>query len=375
MATYTDAFGHGATATVEAPAPRTIPTAVINATEIRLDVNPTPSSISQYISQMTGQSDQDLFRWSVEVLWILLLASVPFVFIKAVRQKRRNVAAKAREREWAASLRNLWLTPSWFTFFGLCDLYILGVLPKGPWKAKPDKSLKSWPEKRYLRRLIHMGIVPLYIQDGGLDTRREKAPELADEGIGIKLPKYVQSKRRAYFEFLVPQARGYSKPEYQWENPRTTPFKQFIHALLTNRHSYIVNVSASGTDFAIDSSHPANTRTSPLEVGATSCMEALIPFKSDRILQPAKGQAKQTIDEFMEPGFAPLLETKGCPVVRVEVPDYRKRKLDEWVYGMAQQCGLGMVWTEDSLHAHASQWILENNLELPPYLIPLDDRV
>jgi hypothetical protein len=317
----------------------------------------------------------NMLRYIGEGSWILALLSVFLAFYLAHRRQQHLTATSARDRRRTAKVTRLWRTSSWPTFFGLCDLYILGQLPVGPWKKEVDKSLKAWPEKRYLRRLVHMGIVPLYIQDGGIETRQEQTLKLSHDSPRITLPKYVQSKRRACFEFLIPMARGYSEPEYRWNDRRTHPFKRFVRTLLENHHNYLVTVSSVVPDVVFDSSHPPEYRTRQLEVGASSWVKLLLPFKEDRILQPAKGQVAQDISEFLKEGVCPLLETQKCPVVRIEVLDYRKRRLDEWIYGVAQQSGLGDVWKYGTLHAYTSEWIQANGYRMPPYTIPEADRM
>jgi hypothetical protein len=59
--------------------------------------------------------------------------------------------------------------------------------------------------QRYaLQRLVETGIIPVYIYDGGISMDK-----LNDWGLQwtfpwIKLPWFVQAKRRAYFEFIIP---------------------------------------------------------------------------------------------------------------------------------------------------------------------------
>jgi hypothetical protein len=349
-------------------------TVYINTTETLLSVNP-PASKSSISEFLHPYSFSTLVDWAIEIFYIFLLATIPIAFLAAHRRKKTMLANKREESMRAATLADLWLTPSWMAFFGLCDLYILGVLPTGPWKGSAHKSLKAWDEKRYLRRLVHMGIVPLQIQDGGVGTRREKALEITERWPWVSPPIYVQSKRRSYFEFLVPMAKGYSQPKDLWRDPRTTPFKRFVQSLLHNHHGFSVTISNAAGDITIHNMHPEYDLQDPREVGASSLLQVLLPFKPDRVLQSHKGPDELDISDFIKPGFSPLLDTRGCPLLRIENVKFGKRRLDEWVYGMAQKAGLGRVWNEGALHAHASEWIRQNELELPEYLIPSKDRL
>ena len=344
----------------------------MNETLLSADRNP-PNPLSAYLHTLPKVNIMD---WLIELFYIFLLCTVPLAFLTAHRRRKALLAHKRSERLRAVTLADLWLTPSWMVFFGLCDLYMLGVLPTGPWKARAHASLKAWDEKRYLRRLVHMGIVPLAIQEGGVATRQERPLEVVEKWPYVNLPRYVQSKRRAYFEFLVPMAKGYSQPKDQWRDPRTTPFKILVNSLLRNRHGYLVTISNTRGDIPVQHSPAVAYFRRIRELGASSWLRFLLSLKSDRVLQPARGPNELDVSDFIRPGVSPLLDMHGCPLVRIEAPDFRRgKRFDKWVYGMAQEAGLVRVWGEDALHAHASEWIRQNELELPEYLIPRKDRL
>ena len=316
-----------------------------------------------------------ILDWLIEVFYLLLIATIPVAFTAAHRRKKIGLANKREESLRNVTLEDLWLTPSWMAFFGLCDLYILGIMPTGPWKAGARKSITAWNEKRYLRRLVHMGIVPLAIQDGGIGTRQETKLEVIEEWPYIKPPKHVRSQRRPYFEFLVPMAKGCNAPQDQWRDARTRSFHQFVHSLLDNHHGFFVTVAHAGDRVSLQHTYRLPHIQPVREMGASSWSRLILPFKTDRTLQPAKDPHALRVPDLVRPGVSPLLDTHGCPLVRIEGSHFSKRRLDEWVYGMAQESGLDRVWNEGVLHAHTSEWILQNELELPEYLIPERDRI
>lgn len=352
------------------------PTILTNATENPIDINATTQRLNALAQTFTGIPWDTLGFSFRELLWVLLVASVPFAFFLAYKRKQDLEEEKADEIDRKAAVANLWLTPSWMVLFGLCDLYILGILPYGPWKAALAKKLRTWPEKRFLRRLVHMGVIPLDIQSGGVETWREGNLTSSNAFPYMpSFPEYVQGKKRAYFEFLVLMARNYSLESYKFHDPRAEPFRNFIKRLRENHHGYRVCISGELNCNLTDVSDPPPDRTQPLEIGAKSWFEVLLPLKCDRILRKGKGAATEHVSNFIREDYCPLLDTRKCPLIRIEVPHYGRRRLDEWVYGVAQSAGLDRVWSEAALHAYASEWIQENEIELPEHLIPVKDRV
>jgi hypothetical protein len=56
----------------------------------------------------------------------------------------------------------------------------------------------------WLRRLLELGVIPPFIQDGGINTHRVNFTRFGwtTRFPWVKVPIYQQGKRRAYFEFL-----------------------------------------------------------------------------------------------------------------------------------------------------------------------------
>lgn len=330
---------------------------------------PTPAASRRSDGSGVGLLQAMVQQYILEFFLVLLVASVPVAYYNVQQRKKYQVARKRRRKRYGDRYAPLWWTESWPVLFGLYDLCILGVLPFSAWKEKTRRSIRAWYEKRYLRRLTLMGILPLYIQDGGLDTR--KKGELESDHPS-KFPQYVQSKKRAYFEFLVPKARGFTIGSSKFAG-QDMAYRVFVRRLFENRHGYRVCVSGELDGWETVCSDPPPDPDQPLEVGAESSVELMLPFKRDQVIQPGKGKDGQELTEFYEPDSCPLLETVRCPLVRIEAPHHERIRLDEWVYGVAQEVGLERVWKEGLLHSHVSTWIKECGLELPDHLVAARD--
>ncbi|KAF1936987.1 hypothetical protein EJ02DRAFT_427016 [Clathrospora elynae] len=59
-----------------------------------------------------------------------------------------------------------------------------------------------------LERLLKKGVIPLYIQDGSVLTEHMRPWGLSSKFLYVQLPVFQQSKKRAYFEFLIPCPGG-----------------------------------------------------------------------------------------------------------------------------------------------------------------------
>jgi hypothetical protein len=317
----------------------------------------------------------------VKVLYWLLVASIPPAYIFIQRQKKAIREEKSR-RAW---LEVLWKTNSWIAFFGFVDLYILGVLPNGPYRTRAHRSLSAWKEKRYLRRLVHMGIMPLSIQEGGEKTYKARAAEGTEDWPYIKLPRYVHSLQRATFEFCVPMGKGYELRQDRWHNQQARPFREFLRRILSiaTQYDLLVTISTEHGDLVfVNWSHELSAYKHVREIGKTSWTPWLLPFRSERVLQGPSNGDEQYISDFMRPELVPLLEaherpkSQKSPIVRIEAMNPRMKRLDAWVYGIAQESGLDRIWDEGVMHAHASKWVHETGtVELPEYVIPKEHRI
>jgi hypothetical protein len=65
-------------------------------------------------------------------------------------------------------------------------------------------TVSGWVTIR-IQRLVEKGIIPVYIHDGGISTNKLNDWGLQRAFPWIKLPWFVQAKRPAYFDFIIPE--------------------------------------------------------------------------------------------------------------------------------------------------------------------------
>jgi hypothetical protein len=280
---------------------------------------------------------------------------------------RRNISNRASDRAWFGWV---WETPRWLVIAGLCELYMLGAVPHAFWGDGAGRSLQEWEDKRYLRALLRMGIIPLRIQDGGLDTRTKTEEE--------KMGYRVQGNKRACFHFMVPMGSIWHRVHQIHratctdEERRRMPFANFILRLRTNDEGIQVVISGRPTPSPMDYSRGYPDHVAPLEAGASSPTEYVLPFKRDRILMEGKGKRHDTLVQFSGSGqpIPRLLEGGGYPIVRVEVPNNDRLRLDEWVYEMALDGGLREMWNPDDMRLRTVRWCRHLGMKVSRVLRP-----
>ncbi|PVI00828.1 hypothetical protein DM02DRAFT_655073 [Periconia macrospinosa] len=290
-------------------------------------------------------------------LSLLYFAVLGYAFFKT-RQQRLHASAEAAAKKQADKkwFERVWHSPRWIVLAGLCELFIHKVLPFGFWGDAQGRSLQDWPNKEYLRKLLRMGIIPLYIQDGGLDTKQ-------DQG------EYVQSKKRACFAFLVPMGYGYTTPDTV--EPERRPFVEFIRRLRDNR-GYRVAISMEN-HAGENCSSPAPDPSQPLEVGARHWFELLLPFLPDSVLQRARGTKADRLDQLATRTYPGLIDypNRQSPIVRVEGSLYKQQQaLDFWVYTIAQEVGLEEIWDGEEMRARTVRWCRNLDLHVPKSVRP-----
>ncbi|KAF2870249.1 hypothetical protein BDV95DRAFT_76460 [Massariosphaeria phaeospora] len=300
-------------------------------------------------------------------LWILLFLSVPLAISLAARQTEHLTSTAASSTSAQNAWSRVWDMRRWLVFFGLAELHMLGSAPWGPWDSA--SIAQRWPEKLYVQRLLRTGLVPLRIESGGFGTRvvrpgawRDRFPDF------FTMPLYVQSKQRARFEFLMPFPEGFEGGA----TPLDAARRKFLQTLQHNATGYRVGIWIHRPRKSWFSM-PAPSRL-PFEIGATGCVEWVLPWKEDRVIEAGKGTKAQPLSDFIVPGRCPLLERQEMAIVRVECPDFRTVRLDRWVYGIAQNVGMTRLWTGQELREDAESWLESNGLEHPDAGWPVDDE-
>ena len=267
-----------------------------------------------------------------------------------------------------------WLTLDFEALYGLFRLAHDSEWRNTPFvRSKNVQQIWNDPHRPWLRRLLSMGIMPLYIQDGGLDLHYVNFSrfEWKKQFPYFTLPRYQQAKQRAYIEFVVP---------YRSIDARTEEFIQTIidsgmEDELYRSNNFTVMVRCSpptrGGRLFYSEENPPLAEDRPLIIGAQSQIKWLLPFLPDEVLRA--GCPDEIVQEGIKdvgPSLAlyvkgpnaskvTLLEGTKSMLVRVEAKHYGICELDAYLYGVAQDVGLTEQWSEDDC-----QFAAEEELEI-----------
>ncbi|KAF1829162.1 hypothetical protein BDW02DRAFT_510641 [Decorospora gaudefroyi] len=212
-----------------------------------------------------------------------------------------------------------------------------------PFRTKYIRSIQErWNEpKRFaLQNLVERGIIPLYIQDGGVSTE-----EIASWGWSttfpyIKLPISRQAKKRAYFDFVVP-------------HPQRKEALDFVRLLTRKGHEFGFSVTRIDPFTSTvrggfgKSNPPYKGKRFPFSVGAESRLEILLPFLPDKLLVQAHEERIHQLQYYfkgLDTRHIPLLHHSLTSIIRVEAGNWGYVELDVFVYGCAQDAGMQNEW-------------------------------
>jgi hypothetical protein len=324
---------------------------VRNGNTIETPIATAPPSYFTSTLDSTRQNFSEEYPLNI-VIWLLtaLIIFIPYRYMRTRKEKRDLDERSTRFMD------NLCETKEWPVLIGAFDMFLRGEVSTSPLAEDCETSLREWPEKQYLRGLLHMGVIPLKIQDGGVDTRTVS-------GEGAWTPSmWQQGKKRACFEFLVPMAKGYSYEPPGGRDRRRDAFCRFVNALLDNEDGWHVCVSNELPNDEVDSSVPPPDAELPLERGATSWFETLLPFLPDKTLQLGQGEKNLSFASYAKEidTAPPLLTASAFPLVRIEVPHCDRKRLDKWVHGQAREAGMEAIWTEWDLRDWTRKYLLRN---------------
>lgn len=321
-----------------------------------------------------------LYEKDKRTILVLLGILSMLLAYRALKRLRDDAADKQADAAW---FRYLWNTPRWQVLAGLCELHMLKVLPHGYWWSEADgKSLQDYADQTDLHTLLRMGVIPLAIEGGGLDTRRDVAtvqelvpwlpwwPQLPEWWPSV--PVYVQSNRRASFSLMVPMATGYANRDHDVQvDPLRLPYLNFLRLLRDHTEGYTVIMSRELNRRERTRTIRAPARTDWLEVGARSVLEYTLPFQSDRILKEGKGREEDSI--IVPSGQQPRLWRhwkRRRPIVRIESMLTHPVRLEQWVLLIARQAGLREIWDADEMRSRTIRWCMDMGLRVPDELRP-----
>ncbi|KAF2788785.1 hypothetical protein K505DRAFT_341804 [Melanomma pulvis-pyrius CBS 109.77] len=316
-----------------------------------LTPTPTPLNPSAYPSIP--------FPWNL----VYILVPLSLVYTSTILRTLRNHTRRMLHAESSAALaatqrQNLWRaweTNNWRVLFGLSELWATGQLPWGPWDAS---SLQAWPDDFSLKRLCRAGIVPLYIQDGAFGTRLFPGRERWTwDGEGLRARLHIQSKRRAYFDFVMPW-----RPQSGRNYPRAEFLKALEYGAEGAGYAVTVWVSERNGGGLGSLQLPPVPVPWPVEYGATSKFKLLLPLKRDRVIREATLGVDMHLDNYMRDRNCPLLAHSQVVVVRIEAMFLTEVRLDQFVARIAFATGLCDKFSETSIKALTREWLAENDL-------------
>ncbi|KAF1850291.1 uncharacterized protein K460DRAFT_268657, partial [Cucurbitaria berberidis CBS 394.84] len=239
-----------------------------------------------------------------------------------------------------------WQTTEWKVLYGLIAMAHDNDWPYTPFRQHYNSSIRErWnrPNKHGLKRLLQKGIIPLFVQDGGVSTQQRASWGWSTAFPYLKTPLFRQTKNRAYFEFLVPY-------------PELGDAKTFMHKLVYNTQGYGITLRFSspppdGSIFYAEMNPPCVEELDQhFSVGAESALEMLLPFKQDGVFEKAQGGRARQLRWFikgLDSRRVPLLHHAEWVLVRVESQDWSALELDERVWAIAQEVMPGTPWPEE----------------------------
>jgi hypothetical protein len=356
-----------------------IPTTTITTTATATMKAPTIFT-NGYLSQWTlpfrGPKLQSIAQMSSldHTFHILLLLSIPLLYWRA--RYRRAMIEKAEEEEnvrWD-DYELPWRTTDWDTLYGLISMSLEHNQVPTPFDHAYFSSCQERyqdPKRYALQRLVEKGIIPVYIQDGGISTDKLSSWGLKWGFPWLTIPWYVQSKRRAYFDFIVPDCTR----------------SQVVHMCTIlnrdNQHKYAYSyrkiLTEHGTEKkyvygdGIGAGRPYTGPKFPLAVGAWSPFEVFLPFLSDKVLVSAEDNDVLHAWEYVVKGYldaVPLLHHVNTMVVRIEAGHWGHVELDAFVLNAAQEAKVTTLFPIQEVWKDAERELERCGISYEEFFLP-----
>ncbi|EFQ96084.1 hypothetical protein P3342_012393 [Pyrenophora teres f. teres] len=216
---------------------------------------------------------------------------------------------------------------------------------------------QRFKERPQLRMLLEKGIVPLFIQDGGVSTMQTRFWSWSTEFPFIKLAYFEQAKRRACFEFLLP-------------HPKRKRAVRFHKLLGQNNWGYGIQLRACNQVLHKELigrwSYPAAPYPDvPLSVGAESALEPMLPLLPDKPLDAGRLNTVDGLQWYLknnESASIPLLHYTDVCIFRVEAGHWGPAELDSFVLACAEKAGMQYRFPVDLMRNQAIKTLERNGL-------------
>ncbi|KAF2713748.1 hypothetical protein K504DRAFT_145980 [Pleomassaria siparia CBS 279.74] len=304
------------------------------------------------------------FAWTGFAPLAILVAIWTFGIVQTWRNKhygKRSTAHLLREKRWVTQLGKAWKTKNYPILFGLSELWITGAIPWGPWDVS---GLKEVEDMEYYKQLCHAGIIPLDISTGGFGTKEKSSIALDKKArLGFRMPVWVQSHRRAYFDFVMPLIRG------KYFNNRVN----FLNSLLVHEGPrdgiairFWVREDPPRRIQLEDTYASALQSQFPLEYGASTWNQWTLPFLKDTALKRRTERWEVNLGNYMSEDQCPLLIKGAYVLVRVEALTTLVGRLDGWIARVAGEFGLNGAFNGAYNRTLTKAWLNDYDLsDLP----------
>jgi len=317
----------------------------------------------------------------IKALFPILAITLPILWTYTKPRAKHNWRVSGTKALDLRIWRQVWRTDCWATLYGL-----IGLANDNKWTDNNPfwgypRVYPVWQahNRPWCKRLLALGIIPLFVQDGGMSTYRVPLTgwRWSRYFPFFKWPRYAQGKKRAYMEFLVPYPDEGRMAEFLdelWDN------RQVREEMVCEQKTFGVVARYGPPDngrIEVSRLNPPLGAHIPLEVGASSWFEPLLPFKWDRALKKGFGNDVSSFSHYVRDGDllrVPLLKYVPHVVVRLEAKHFGPQELDHFVFAIAQENGLHVKWPgvycREMALAEINRWGLSPNVLPLQFSVP-----
>ncbi|RMZ68371.1 hypothetical protein GMOD_00009996 [Pyrenophora seminiperda CCB06] len=303
---------------------------------------PAAEKMSSRIESMTS-----LFAGPDGIFWTLILLYAILSLVSLVQSRRELSEGEEMERAVDDDWDLPWQTKDWMTLYGLIGMAYEDETMYTPFRRQYIRSIQQryqLPTRSQLRMLLETGIIPLFIQDGGISTEQRRHWCWSSTFPFIKLSRFEQAKRRACFEFLIPR-------------PERPEVARFFKILGYNQWRYGVQMRTCNqihnretVDAWEEPAGPYDNTSFPLSIGAESTLEPMLPILPDKPLDMARSDTINGLEWYVKDNITrtlPLLHFWDVCIFRVEAGHWGPAELDSFILGCAEKAGLNYRWPVD----------------------------